>query len=75
MEIFKSKFFWLNLIAVLVLVIQYFITNEMFPAWAAYFSLAVVILNAIAGMLQSQQMTTLKLKLKTTQDKLKAMGR
>jgi hypothetical protein len=63
MVILKSKFFWLNLIAILVLVIQYFITNEMFPAWAAYLSLAVVVLNAVAGMLQGNQVAKLKIKL------------
>jgi hypothetical protein len=64
MGIFKSKFFYLNLIAVAVLVIQYVITNQLFPAWAGYFSLAVVILNAIAGMIQGQQIANLKAKLK-----------
>ena len=73
MQILKSRFFWLNLIAIVLLVIQYFIQNEMFPQWVAWEGLVIVVLNAIAGMIQNQQVVTLKQKntiLQTRNDSL-----
>ncbi len=61
---FKSKFFWLNVIALLILVIQYFINNNAFPEYVGWEGLALVVLNAIAGMIQSQQVAKLKAQLK-----------
>ncbi|MDD5510617.1 MAG: hypothetical protein PHI12_07405 [Dehalococcoidales bacterium] len=56
----KTKWFWLNLIAIIILVIQYFVSNEMFPQYVAWEGLVLVVLNAIAGMIQSGQNTALK---------------
>jgi hypothetical protein len=64
MAIFKSKFFWLNLIALVLLVINYFIENGMFPNFLTWWGLAVVILNAIAGMIQNTQLMKAKNELK-----------
>lgn len=69
MELLKSKFFWLNIIAIVVLIIQYFIDNEMLAEYVKWEALAVVVLNAIAGMIQSQQTTTLKKQIKKLQVK------
>lgn len=60
---FKSKFLWLNLIALVVLVITYLIDNDLFPQFTTWFGLALVVLNAIAGMLQTQTISKLKSKL------------
>ena len=61
----KSKFFYLNLIAILLLVIQYSINNNLAPAkFVPYETLAVIVLNAIAGMIQSQQVAKLKVRVK-----------
>jgi len=61
---YKSKWFWLNVIAVVLAVIQYFISNEMFVNLLPWFGLVVVILNMIVGMLQSVQLQKLKKQLK-----------
>ena len=58
----KSKFFWLNVIAIIILIVQYFIQNQTFPQWVAFEGLAIVVLNAIAGMIQGQQIATMKAK-------------
>ena len=60
MSVLKSRFFWLNLLAICVLIIQYFINNQMFPSYIGWEGLALVVLNAIAGMLQSNTVTLLK---------------
>jgi len=57
---YTTKWFWLNMIAVIVAVIQYFINNDMFTAWLPWEGLALVILNMIAGMIQSGQVARLK---------------
>ena len=59
---FKSGALWLNLIAILLLVLQYTMTNFN-QAWVVYEGLAVVVLNAIAGMIQSQTLIKTKAKL------------
>ena len=64
MSVFSSKFFWLNLIAIVILVIQYFINNQILVSYVAYEGLAIVVLNAIAGILQTQQVKNLKKQLK-----------
>ncbi len=56
----KSKFFWLNVIAILLAIIQYFTDNKMFTSWAPWEGLAVVILNMIAGMIQGNTVKKLK---------------
>ncbi len=61
MEWMKSKFFWLNVIVIIILVLQYTINNQLAPAsWVPYETMFVVVLNAIAGMIISQQVTALK---------------
>ncbi len=68
MEILKSKFFWLNLIAILIEVAQYCITSSLFPEYTVLITTIIgfltVISNAIAGMVQSSQVTQLKSQLK-----------
>jgi uncharacterized membrane protein len=56
---FKSKALWLNVIAIILLVLQYSISNFS-KGWVVYEGLAVVVLNAIAGMIQSSTVTKLK---------------
>jgi hypothetical protein len=56
---FKSGALWLNVIAIILIVLQYTIANFN-PAWVVYEGLAVVVLNAIAGMIQSNTVTKLK---------------
>lgn len=58
----KSKWFWLNVIAIVLAVIQYFIDNQMFVDWLPLEGLVIVILNMVAGMIQSQQVAQLKAK-------------
>ena len=70
MAFIKSKFFYLNLIALLVLALQYIIQNNMFRQYLAYEGLAVVLLNALAGMIQGQQVTKLKTSLEVAQSKI-----
>ena len=70
MAFLKSKFFYLNLIALLVLALQYIIQNNMFRQYLAYEGLAVVLLNALAGMIQGQQVTKLKTSLEVAQSKI-----
>ena len=64
MNILRSKFFWLNLIAVLVLIIQQIIDNNLLPQYGVYEAIAISVLNAIAGMIQGQQVAGLKATLK-----------
>jgi len=66
MSILKSKALWLNVIAIIIMVIQYLENWPKNPAdWVIWEGLAVVVLNAIAGMVQSQTNATLKLENKT----------
>jgi len=57
---YKSKFFWLNLIAIVLAAIQYFVNQEMFVDLAPWFGLAVIILNMGAGMIQGNSLTKTK---------------
>ena len=57
---YKSKFFWLNLIAIALAIIQYFVNNEMFVDLIPWFGLAVVILNMVAGMIQGNALMKTK---------------
>ena len=59
----KSKFFWLNLIAIAVLIIQQLINNNLLPQYGVYEGIAIAVLNAVAGMIQGQQVTMMKAKL------------
>ena len=56
----KSKFFWLNLIAVLALVVQQVIDKNLLPQWGTLEGIVLVVLNAVAGILQGQQVYQLK---------------
>jgi flagellar motor component MotA len=60
----KSRFFWLNLIAIIILIVQYLIDNNSLPDYAKWEALFIVVLNAIAGMIQSNEVAKLKAKLK-----------
>lgn len=64
MELFKSKWFWLNLIAIIMLIIQFVIDNQMIAKYAQWEALAIVVLNAISGMIQANQVVKLKARLK-----------
>lgn len=57
---YQSKWFYLNLIAIAILVLQYFVANSMFESMAIWWPLIISILNAIAGMIQSGQTASLK---------------
>jgi small basic protein len=58
---YTSKWLWLNVIAIVILILQYTMDNSLVPAaWVPYESLAVVVLNAIAGILQSNAVRKLK---------------
>ena len=59
----KSKALRLNVIAIVVMVIQYLINNQVYPAYLGLEGLAVIVLDAIANILQSQTVKTLKAKL------------
>jgi hypothetical protein len=62
---YQQKALWLNVIAVIVLILQYLLNLPTNPAtWVVWEGLAVIVLNAIAGMIQGQQVYTLKAKLK-----------
>ena len=61
---YQSKFFWLNLIALVLLIVNYFLSNDIFPNFNVWWGLIVVVLNAIAGMIQATQVARLKAKLK-----------
>ena len=56
----KSKAFWLNIIAITLAVIGYFADKGMFPNWAPWFGLLVVVLNMVSGMIQSNTVTKLR---------------
>jgi len=43
-----------------ILAVQYFISNQMFTQYLAWEGLIVVLLNAIAGMIQGNQVAKLK---------------
>jgi hypothetical protein len=58
---YKSKILWGDVIAILIMVLQYLLNLPSNPAsWVAWEGMAVVILNAIAGMIQSQTLFTIK---------------
>jgi len=60
-NLLKSKFFWLNIIALVILTVQYTMKFSMLPdSWLPLEGLVLVLLNAIAGMLQSQQLSKAK---------------
>ena len=65
-NLLKSKTLWLNVIAIILMVIQYLENWPKNPSdWLMWEGLAVVVLNAIAGMIQSQTNAALKLENKT----------
>lgn len=63
MSFLKSKWFWLDLIALIVAAVQYL---GQWPGntavWLFWEGLVLVILNMIAGMIQSAQVATLRAK-------------
>ena len=56
----KNKFFWLNLIAIVLAAIQYFVDKGMFENLIPWFGLAVIILNMVAGMIQGNSLMKTK---------------
>jgi hypothetical protein len=69
MEWFKSKFFWINAIALVVEIIQYFITNNLFPnitiLLTSIIAILAIVSNAIAGTTISVRNAKLQLQVKT----------
>jgi hypothetical protein len=59
-KILTSAWFWLNLIAIALAVLQYFLDNQMFTDWIKWEGLGIVVLNMLAGMIQGQTVTKLK---------------
>jgi hypothetical protein len=57
----KSKFFYLNLIAILVLVVQYFINNQILTQYAVYEGLIIVVLNDLPPGLATHHLRILSL--------------
>jgi hypothetical protein len=59
-----SRFFWLNLIGLVVNILQYVITNNLLPQYAFLITTIIgilqIILNAIAGMVQAQTLKKAK---------------
>jgi len=61
----KSKALWLNVIAIVVMILQYLLNLPTNPAtWVAWEGLGVVVLNAISGMIQSGNFNNAKAQLK-----------
>ena len=56
----KNKFFWLNIIAIVLAAIQYFVDKGMFENLIPWFGLAVIILNMVAGMIQGNSLMKTK---------------
>ena len=44
---YQSKIVWFNVFSIIALIVQYFIDNKMFPAYVAYETLAIIVVNAI----------------------------
>ena len=42
-----SKTVWFNVFSIIVLIVQYFLDNKMFPAYVPYETLAIIVINAI----------------------------
>ena len=70
MNILKSKFFWLNLIAILALIIQQLINNNLLPQYGVYEGIAIAVLNAIAGMIQGNNLMQTKKTLTAYRNKM-----
>ena len=60
MNILTSKIFWVDIITVVVVAINYAVTKNLFPDWVAYMSWAVAILTAIGGIINGQQLSEAK---------------
>ena len=59
----SSKALWLNVIAIVVMVLQYLLNLPTNPAsWVVWEGLAVIVLNAITNMIQSGNLYALKKK-------------
>jgi hypothetical protein len=66
---YTSKWLWGNVVAIIILILQYSLNNNIAPAsWVPYEGMALAVLNAIAGMIQSAAVR----KLKATIQKLNA---
>ena len=67
-EFLKSKFFWLNLIAVFINLGQYFLTTNLASDYAVMITLIIgalqVIANSIAGANTSVKLAMVKVQLK-----------
>jgi hypothetical protein len=67
MDIFKTKIFWVNLIALILNLGQYIITNNLLPEYAvviaAFIGMLQVIYNTVAGVNLARENKFLKAKL------------
>lgn len=43
----KSKTLWFNVFSILVLIVQYFLDNKMFPAYVPWETLVIIVINAV----------------------------
>jgi hypothetical protein len=59
----KSKFFWLNIVGIAIVTVEYLVNNNTLPQYAAIEGLIWAVLNAILAAIQSKTVTGLKVKL------------
>ena len=56
---FLSKTIWFNLASIIILVIQYFIDNQMFPDYVKWEILAIAVINMILRLIMSETLQPL----------------
>lgn len=70
MEVFKNKFLWINLVAIIIEIIQYVITNNLFPGLTNLLTYVIggltLIINYLAGVKTETQVKKLEYKLSKT---------
>ena len=59
-EFLKSKALWVNVVAVIIVAIEYIINNNVLPIYVVWEGLALAIFNAIAAALATEKLTKLK---------------
>jgi hypothetical protein len=68
MPFWKSKFFWLNIIGLIINIGQYFITNNLAPNYTILITSIIgilqIIANSLAGLSLSNQNAKLKASMK-----------
>jgi hypothetical protein len=59
----KSKAFWINILAIIAVVIQYLLTNGIAKQWATYEGIALALITAITTQIQGNAAAKLKTQL------------